>query len=209
MKQQIESPCPFRDYGVGPANCPYMVNGVCDEIDVNPGNSDSFCGTAVEAQMNAADSLSKLADITKRVESAAEGLEGIFERREKTIHIPEELKKEFEARGMVMDEATGALAFDALQGSQQPGRKLYSQEELDAKLDAIDPEDDLKENLRKADEINKRDFASTKVLAAYESNNAGAKTVDVHGRTYRQTYEKFGHAAMVTEYLTTNSWFIK
>jgi hypothetical protein len=193
-------PCPFICYGVGPVQCPYLVNGDCDQIDINPGNNDSFCGAAVEAQVNAADALSKLSDITKRVESVAEGLEGIFERREKVLeaerqplhwqdeldakldddwperrlHLPDEVKKEFAARGIAVDEATGAISFDALQGSQQP-----------------------------------KDDADTKIRRAYETGNKGGKLGDVHGRTYRQVYEQFGHDAMVDEYLKTNSWLIK
>lgn len=51
--------------------------------------------------------------------------------------------------------------------------------------------------------------ASLKVLMAYLTNNRGGKQEDVFGRTYRSVYRKFGHAAMLKEYLDENSWLIK
>jgi hypothetical protein len=46
------------------------------------------------------------------------------------------------------------------------------------------------------------------VLLAYWTNNRHGKREDVHGRSYRSVYRKFGHAAMVREYLDTNTWSI-
>ena len=48
-----------------------------------------------------------------------------------------------------------------------------------------------------------------KVRLAYRRNNSGCKSVDVHGRTYKSVYEKFGHKVMVEEYLHGNTWLIK
>jgi hypothetical protein len=46
------------------------------------------------------------------------------------------------------------------------------------------------------------------VFMAYLTNNSGGKRRDVHDRTYRSVYKKFGHSAMVSEYRTDNSWNI-
>ena len=48
-----------------------------------------------------------------------------------------------------------------------------------------------------------------KVYTAFITNNCHGKKKDVHGREYREVYEKFGHIKMVNEYLTTNTWLIK
>jgi hypothetical protein len=47
------------------------------------------------------------------------------------------------------------------------------------------------------------------VKAAYASNNEGGKQKDINGRMYREVYEKFGHAAMVRDCMTINSWSVK
>lgn len=54
----------------------------------------------------------------------------------------------------------------------------------------------------------KRLKAHFKVFMAFLMNNKHGKRCDVHGRLYKQVYEKFGHKVMVDEYLTSNSWFI-
>jgi hypothetical protein len=48
-----------------------------------------------------------------------------------------------------------------------------------------------------------------KVFMSYLTNNKGGLREDVHGRTYKYTYEKFGHSQMVSEYLSGNTWMIK
>lgn len=48
-----------------------------------------------------------------------------------------------------------------------------------------------------------------KVLKACLTNNKGGKRVDVFGRTYRGTYKKFGHKAMVREKRNGNTWLVK
>ena len=47
------------------------------------------------------------------------------------------------------------------------------------------------------------------VFFAYLTNNRGGKSVDAFGRSYREVYRKFGHEAMVKEYLKDNSWNVK
>lgn len=47
-----------------------------------------------------------------------------------------------------------------------------------------------------------------KVYWAYITNNKGKKQYDVHGRSYRDVYEKFGHYCMCEEYLSENTWQI-
>ena len=51
-------------------------------------------------------------------------------------------------------------------------------------------------------------IAHIKVFIAYLTNNLGGKREDVHGRTYRSTYKKFGHRYMVREYCDWNTWHI-
>ena len=48
-----------------------------------------------------------------------------------------------------------------------------------------------------------------KVFLAFLTNNRGGKQVDVHGRTYRDVYKRFGHGVMLHDYQTINSWVIK
>jgi len=47
-----------------------------------------------------------------------------------------------------------------------------------------------------------------KVFIAFITNNLFGKREDVHGRTYRYVYKKFGHKAMLGEYRDTNTWLI-
>lgn len=51
-------------------------------------------------------------------------------------------------------------------------------------------------------------WASLKVRLAYLTGNRRGKRKDVHGRTYRSVYRKFGHLRMLKEYLVRNSWSI-
>ena len=51
--------------------------------------------------------------------------------------------------------------------------------------------------------------ARIRVFIACVTNNKGGKREDVHGRTYRYAYKKFGNEAMAVEYMKTNSWHIK
>lgn len=52
-------------------------------------------------------------------------------------------------------------------------------------------------------------IADLKVYLAYKTNNKKGKQEDVHGREYKDVYRKFGHEAMVKEYLNKNTWLIK
>lgn len=52
-------------------------------------------------------------------------------------------------------------------------------------------------------------LAGLKVSIAYWTNNNGGKQEDVHGRSYRYVYEKFGRECMRDEYMHENSWLIK
>lgn len=47
------------------------------------------------------------------------------------------------------------------------------------------------------------------ILMAYLTNNRRGKQVDVHGRTYRSVYKKFGHQAMLDDYRGYNTWLVK
>lgn len=46
------------------------------------------------------------------------------------------------------------------------------------------------------------------ILFAFITNNLFGKRVDLHGRTYRQVYAKFGHKRMLNEYRHENSWLL-
>lgn len=51
--------------------------------------------------------------------------------------------------------------------------------------------------------------AHINVYWAFVTNNYTGKRVDVHGRRYKDVYILFGHRAMVSEFLTGNTWLIK
>lgn len=51
-------------------------------------------------------------------------------------------------------------------------------------------------------------IAHIKVWFAGLTNNYFGKREDVHGRTYKYVYKKFGHKKMVGEYLRGNTWLI-
>ena len=51
-------------------------------------------------------------------------------------------------------------------------------------------------------------FLHIKIFWAFITNNYGGLRRDVHGRSYRKAYKRFGHLKMITEYLTENSWRI-
>lgn len=51
-------------------------------------------------------------------------------------------------------------------------------------------------------------YENIKIYIAYLTNNRGGKREDVHGRTYRQVYKKFGHKEMLKEYKQGNSWYV-
>lgn len=55
----------------------------------------------------------------------------------------------------------------------------------------------------------KRLVAKTKVLRAYLDGNSRGKTQDVHGRDYRQVFDRYGFKIMVDEYLSGNTWGVK
>jgi len=54
----------------------------------------------------------------------------------------------------------------------------------------------------------RRWIASLCVMRAYLTNNRGGKQRDVHGRSYRSVYRKFGKAAMVDDVMDMNSWAV-
>lgn len=39
--------CPFADEFFQTIDCVYMKNQECDEIDINPGNSDAWCNKMI------------------------------------------------------------------------------------------------------------------------------------------------------------------
>ena len=47
------------------------------------------------------------------------------------------------------------------------------------------------------------------VFIAYLTNNMLGKSEDVHGRTFRYVYKRFGHRSMVNDYRYGNSWLVK
>ena len=47
------------------------------------------------------------------------------------------------------------------------------------------------------------------VYRAYLTNNTKGKREDVHGRSYRYVYARFGHDLMVRDFKTGNSWFVR
>ncbi len=47
------------------------------------------------------------------------------------------------------------------------------------------------------------------VFLAYVFHNWGGKKRDVHGRSYRYVYRKFGNRAMAKEFVYSNSWWVK
>lgn len=47
-----------------------------------------------------------------------------------------------------------------------------------------------------------------RVFFAFLTNNYFGKREDIHGRNYRYVYKKFGHAAMVNDYMDGNSWYV-
>lgn len=54
----------------------------------------------------------------------------------------------------------------------------------------------------------KRRIANVRVYRAYLTNNRRGKREDVHGRSYRSVYERYGHKIMAEEYLDCNTWCV-
>lgn len=52
-------------------------------------------------------------------------------------------------------------------------------------------------------------MAGINVWLAYCLWNIGGKRKDVHGRTYRQVYRRFGNKTMSDDFLHGNSWNVK
>jgi len=52
-------------------------------------------------------------------------------------------------------------------------------------------------------------FADLVVLFAFTFNNPFGKRNDLHGRTYKDVYKRFGHEQMVYDYLYCNSWNVR
>jgi hypothetical protein len=45
--------CPFLDQFLNDMECPYLESGIyCDEIETNPGNSDAWCTSQIEENLN-------------------------------------------------------------------------------------------------------------------------------------------------------------
>jgi len=55
----------------------------------------------------------------------------------------------------------------------------------------------------------KKIMANIKVFIAFLTNNARGKSEDVYERSYRSVYLRFGHRAMVKDFLEDNSWLVK
>jgi hypothetical protein len=47
------------------------------------------------------------------------------------------------------------------------------------------------------------------VMFAAIFNNPFGKRYDVHGRSYKTVYKRFGHGVMVHDYLNANSWNVR
>lgn len=52
-------------------------------------------------------------------------------------------------------------------------------------------------------------IARINVWLAYLCGNRRGKRVDVHGRSYRSVYKKYGNLIMADDFLHGNSWFVK